>query len=348
MRFIALLAVTSTLGLAATPGWAQMEAPAYAGSFEVDGSPYTGGPILWFSLARLSAGGVAPNASSVTVVPQPNLPSNTHGRTVLKFTADGNGELGLANWMLPESEHGTMSAAGAGESRQFQTWTPAWCIAPSNNHSFRASVSVLGTGVEAWVDLDVQEAPRPFMENMTGPFVHTTLDNGSADQDADLGKVTLDKNLTPTLGFDFELPSFDMHRPNIFWQDFTESSSPFWDHTYSVMAVTFDGAEGFYSFTGPNSDLVLFAPGEGDSVKSIDQFEGSMSIDLSQVRNGTYTVRYWAIPLVGDYSDGSGFLGCANGFIPIEHLEMNVTVVPEPAPLAALGFGVLALKKRRR
>lgn len=348
MRFFALLAVTSTLGLAAVPALAQIEAPAYSGSFEVDGSPYPGGPILWFSLARLSAGGIAPNESSVTLVPQPNLPSNTRGRTVLKFTADGAGDLGLAKWMLPESEQGTTSIASAGESRLFQTWTPEWCIAPANNHSFRASVAVLGAGVEAWIDLDVQEAPRPFLENMTGPFTHTTLDNGTADQNLDAGQVLLDKNLTPGLSFDFGLPKFDMHRTNIFWQDFTETSSPFWDHTYSAMVVTFDGPNGFHMFTGPNSDLVLFAPGEGDSLKSIEAHSGSMSVDLSLVRNGTYTVRYWAVPLVGDFSDGSGHLGCANGFVPIEHVEMNVTVVPEPATFAVFGLGLIALRRRKR
>lgn len=347
MRRLLLFAVLASISLT-THGWAQIEAPEYSGSFTVDGSPYSGGPILWFSLARVSSGGLDPSVSSVTLVPQANVPNNTRGRTVFRFLADGTGDLSQVEWMLPTGNGGNMSVAQAGETRYFSTWTSGWCIAPSNNDSFRSSVTVLDPETEAWVEIDVQEAPRPFLENIDGTFTHTTLDNGSNDLDDTAGKVLINKFLTPNIELEFELPTFDMRRTNVFWQDFSETSSPFWDQTYSRMVVAFDGPEGFYTFAGPISDLVMFAPGEGDSVKSIAGFGGTMDLDLSMIRPGEYTVRYWAIPLTSDFADGTGTLGCEGGFIPLEHTEMNVTVVPEPTTWLALSLGGAGLARRRR
>lgn len=348
MQRLTFFAAVSVVLFASTQALAQIEATSYSGSFTVDGSPYSGGPILWFSLARISAGGSAPTTSSATLRPEPNLTNNTHGRSVLRYFADGIGDLTQAVWMLPEDGNGGMSAAQAGEARVFSTWTPGWCIAPTNNHGFNSEVTVLNPDTQAWVEVDVQEAPRPFLESITGDFTHSILDNGDADRNDDPGQILLDKFATPVVQIDFSLPQFDMHRPNIFWQDFTESASPFWDQTYSGMVVAFDGLNGFYTFASPISDLVFFEPDEGAISKSLDAFAGSMSIDLSGIRPGEYTVRYWAIPFSADYSDGTDLRGCAGGFIPIEHVEMGVQVVPEPATYVSMAVGALALGRRKR
>lgn len=343
-----LFAVASAALISITQAGAQIEATAQSGSFLVDGSPYSGGPILWFSLARITAGNGNPSVSSVTLSPQPNLPSNTRGRTVMRFFADGAGDLTQAHWQLPQDGDGGLSNAQAGETRFFSTWTSDWCIAPFNGHMFRSEVSVDGGASEAWVEVDIQEAPRPFLESVNGDFLHRQLDNGLEDRNSQSGQVLLDKNLTPQLEIDFTLPSFDMHRPNIFWQDFSETSSPYWDLSFSRMVVAFDGPNGFYTFSGPASDLVFFEPGESAVTKTIAGFEGTMSIDLNRILPGEYTVRYWAIPLSAEFSNGSNLIGCTDGFIPIEHVEMNVNVVPEPTTWLAMGAGLTALARRRR
>jgi len=343
-----LFAAVAAVFLAGSPASAQIEATSYSGSFLVDGSPYSGGPILWFSLARLEAGGSGPAASAATLGPEPNLAGNTHGRSVMRYFADGIGDLTQAVWMLPDDGDGGMSSAQAGEARIFSTWTPGWCVAPTNAHHFSSEVSVLDPNTQAWVEVDIQEAPRPFLDSISGDFTHSILDNGDADRNDDPGQILLDKFSTPSIQIDFGLPQFDMHRPNVLWQDFSETASPFFDQIYSGMIVAFDGPNGFYTFAGPISGQVFFEPGEEATTKTLDAFSGSMSIDLSVVRPGEYTVRYWAIPFAADYSDGSSLLGCAGGFIPIEHVEHGVQVVPEPGTYVAVGAGVAALLRRRK
>lgn len=329
---------------------AQMAATAYSGAFTVDNQPYNGGPILWLSLGRIAAGGLNPATSAVWLAPQPKAPGNTHGRTMMQYKSGGSGDLSTAQWLLPSQNNGSTSSAELGEVRVVSTWTPGWCLAPMNDHVFRSEVSLDNSNGQAWVDIDIQEAPRPFFVKSYGEFEHGRLDGGPYDQDPSSGSVVINRDSTPSISLEYSMPSFEMRRDPVQWQDGTKSNSTFHDKAFSSIWIIFDSPEGQYVFRGDTSDPILFSPGEGASEKMISGFGGAIELDMTQVRSGSYEVHYWAVPWTADFASEQGDIGCYDGFVAFEHIEFNVQVVPEPGTVTALALGGLGalVRKRRR
>jgi hypothetical protein len=334
--------------LAFALGSAQITATSYAGAFTVDNQPYNGGPILWFSLAKIAAGGMNPATSMVWLAPEPNTAANTDGRTMMKFKADGTGDLSAATWKLPSASDGSESTATFGETRIFSTWTSGWCSAPINSHEFHSEVSVEEDAGQAWVEIDVQEAPKPFFVSSSGVFEHDYFDNGGFDQDPMMGSIVLDKFATPTVSLSFDLPSFSMHRSAVQWQDGTRSPSSFNDVAFSSLWVIFDGVDGQYAFLSPLSDPVKFNAGEDDIDKTISAFSDEFEIDISGIAAGEYSVHYRAVSWTADFVDASGAFGCRSGYVAFEHLENTVQVVPEASTMLALSFATLPFLFKRQ
>jgi hypothetical protein len=324
----------SALALSAVAS-AQLDIISNTGSLLVNGGSPSG-PLQVGDEIRMQAGngtGSMATGSFRHLETDPN--TFNFDRTAVKFKAMGDVD---ATYMLPSDRNGNMSSATEGESRTFGLWANNRF---SHSHVLNASVEEGEDSLLAEIDIDLKQAPVPFVINESGTYTITMMDGQAYDLDPRPGFVKINKFATPSVTLNFTIQEMTFQRDEIEWTDGSLSNSMYRDDVYSSSWTLFDrvGGGGAYIFGSADSERKTFNAGDGSSTRTVDGWSSSQIIDFSTVDLGSYNIKNWAINWDNaGYDDDLGGLGL--GGIRTEILGGELTVVPEPSGI--LLFGGLA------
>ncbi len=310
----------------------------YSGGVYVNGGSYGGGGFNYGDSIELRAGD--PDGMSATIGLKPSESIIDPFRTMMRFKAEGTG-----SFQLPSNRQGGTSAASNGDSVVHSTWSANYWPHPDGDHLFNASVDVSDSADFAMIGVQVMPAPQlqtTRLNNST--FQHDYLDNGAFDQDPTVGQVLLNPYLTPNITLNYKAPDYRFSRPDVTWQDGSTTPSMFSDGATSGMWLLIGDSIFGSQF---NSQEALFANNESGTTKDILGEASSYTFDITMLKPGTYTGRYWSIPWDHLGYDNNELGNTWGGFIEEEHTELNIRVVPEPGSIAALALGGLMLLRRR-
>lgn len=316
---------------------AQMSSTLVNGNVTQNGTAFTGGDMSIGDNFRLVADSSNP-LSELAFGPRDNTGQFFPNRYMMKFAAEVMG----ASVFLPTDRFGATSLAADGESRIFSTWDTHLFTQMPTNHSFSTRVEASG-GATGAVDIDIQSAPEVTRQVSGGAYTVDRLDNSIYDIDPTVGGITVNKLLTPTITLNYVLPEITFTRGNAEWDDATETASAFRDDSSTSMWFLL----GNQIFSDEFSPGQTFSAGEGPASKIVGQYSGSITMDWSDIANGTYTGQSWAIGWnTFGYDNDQG--GLSIGGVEQRFDDAAINVVPEPATFAALGVGLLALRRRRK
>ena len=308
---------------------------------------------FWDGNATLRASGGVGSASTTFTTDWRDGSSFSAERSILQFKAN-EVAAGNINYSLPSDRNGGFSSAAAGESRYFGTWDND--SNPSSydpGHKFSMGIDV--TDGDGYVGVERKDVSQ-FVYNYSSSTgaSHTNIDNSSIDLDPTVGHITIDKTVTHSFNVSAVLGAVDVTRPLATFSDGTQVASPFYDEAYTGEFFYLAGSDGYvpaHAYGDNSTDSQFYKPGDDDTVvKSFGNRTGGAIFDLTDpnAKEGKYTLILGSVlwnPMRDDQNNslGSGYYG--NFLSDVQFVD--VTIVPEPASLIALGLGALTLVRKR-
>ena len=295
------------------------------GNASLNGSPFGGGQMNSGGLLTLSG---APSTLNAT----PLAGAFGGNRMVMEFSSFGTG-----NVSMPTDHFGnTSSGAAGGGPSYFTAWDST--VLGGAAQSFNASINT-DTNTDTTLNMDEESVPLVGGTQAGGSFTHDYLPSQASQSDI--------------FNLNFNMPSYSFSRPLITFNDGTSMVSPFGELASSgVWVVLGSASNNFqYIFQGPygTSDPTAMMFNAGDPIENqiVGPWSNTDSINLSGVDPGTYSVTYYAISWDTLGLPDNSLSGYTIGNFQQSDAGM-ITVAPEPASMAALGLGLLALIRRNR
>ena len=311
------------LALASGVAMGQMNVTT-TGSATLNGSPFGNGQMNPGDLLTLSGAPSSLNAMPVT--------SGAFGgnRLVLQFSSFGTG-----NVSLPTDHFGnTSSGAAGGSASYFTAWDTS--VLGGAAQSFNASINS-DPNTDTTLNMDEQVAPGVTGTQAGGTFTHDYLPSQVSQTD--------------TFNLNFNMPSYSFSRPLVTFNDGSSIVSPYGELASSgVWVVLGSSTNNFqYIFQGPygTSDPTAMMFNAGDPIENqiVGPWSNTDTIDFSGVAPGTYSLTYYAISWDTYGLPDNTLSGYTSGNFQQSDAG-TITVAPEPAPVVALGLGLILLIRR--
>lgn len=345
MRHFALLAFV----VAAVPSVAQLEIISSSGDVTVDGGPAS--PGLNGTFVTLTASGTTPfSSASMRGETDGNVYNSGRGIVTFSTRADSGAAEDLS-FVVPAGDQGeTMSAAPG-----YWGWYPIYSSFGVNlglpQQTFSTSVSA-ANGATGSIDAVFQPIGYNLEWNVLTPG-SVDLDNGPFDLNTAIGKVRLDKTANPDVTITTITGGDSVSRPALQIWNGTESVEIYNPHADRL----FVGAS-FFLFQGGNyvTGVSHFGPilgqwnaGEAGSTVETSPYDASGTLKIGSLANGIYQLSGGTL-IWNNFGYLNSFesetFPATGNFESTVNLEIEI--VPAPAPILAMLVGLAGLTLRRR